>query len=101
MADPAPSSVPASAAPGRSPVDELPFEAALDRLEAIVDRLEGGELALEDSLASFEEGVRLARALSERLTSAERRVERLVKEGGELAVKPFDALERGEPEDER
>ena len=93
MADPIQPSVRSSAAAPAgppSPAEELRFEAALDRLEAIVDRLEGGDLALEDSLASFEEGVRLSRALSERLTSAERRVERLLKEGGELLAKPFE-----------
>jgi len=89
MADPSEPSVRPSAAPA-SGAAELSFEAALDRLEAIVDRLEGGELALEDSLASFEEGVRLSRALSERLGSAERRVERLLKEGGQLMAKPFE-----------
>jgi exodeoxyribonuclease VII small subunit len=93
MADPdQPSVRSAAAAPAgsASPGEELRFEAALDRLEAIVDRLEGGELALEDSLASFEEGVRLSRALSERIASAERRVERLLKEGGELLARPFE-----------
>jgi exodeoxyribonuclease VII small subunit len=92
MAEPSQPSVRSSAAPAgaASPVAELSFEAALDRLEAIVDRLEGGELALEDSLGSFEEGVRLTRALSERLVSAERRVERLLKEGGELLARPFE-----------
>jgi len=69
----------------------LSFESALERLEAIVDRLEGGDLVLEDALASFEEGVRLSRQLSEQLSSAERRVEQLLKEGGQLLVKPFDA----------
>jgi len=69
----------------------LSFENALERLEAIVDRLESGDLALEDALASFEEGVQLSRQLSEQLTTAERRVERLLKDGGQLLVKPFDA----------
>ncbi|HTY19488.1 MAG TPA: exodeoxyribonuclease VII small subunit [Myxococcota bacterium] len=92
MAEPRqPSGGSSAAAPaGDAPAGELPFEAALDRLEAIVDRLERGELALEESLASFEEGVGLSRALSERLGAAERRVERLVLEGGELLARPFE-----------
>ena len=89
MADPSEPGVRTSAAPA-SGASELSFEAALDRLEAIVDRLEGGELPLEDSLASFEEGVRLSRALSEQLGSAERRVERLLKEGGQLLSRPLE-----------
>jgi exodeoxyribonuclease VII small subunit len=61
------------------------FEAALERLTAVVDRLEGGEIGLEESLALFEEGVKLARAAQERLDGAEKRVEELVErdENGE------------------
>jgi exodeoxyribonuclease VII small subunit len=69
---------------------ELAFEQALDRLEAIVDRLEGGELALEEALARFEEGVRLSRRLSQQLAAAELRVERLLREGGELVTRPLE-----------
>jgi exodeoxyribonuclease VII small subunit len=75
---------------------ELAFEEALERLEVIVDRLEGGELALEQALASFEEGVQLSRRLSEQLAAAERRVERLLREGGELLARPFDDVEETE-----
>jgi len=69
--------------------DPLRFEEALERLEAIVDGLEGGELALEEALARFEEGVGLTRALGEQLTQAERRVEQLVRDGGGLVAKPL------------
>ncbi|HEY3499745.1 MAG TPA: exodeoxyribonuclease VII small subunit [Polyangiaceae bacterium] len=54
------------------------FEVALERLGTVVERLESGELGLEESLRLFEEGVRLARAAQERLDSAEKRVEELV-----------------------
>lgn len=73
-----------------SPPQEPPsFEQALERLEEIVDGLEGGELALEDALARFEEGVGLTRALGEQLSQAERRVEQLVREGGGLVARPL------------
>jgi exodeoxyribonuclease VII small subunit len=71
--------------------EALSFEAALERLEAIVDRLERGELALEDALATFEEGVGLSRRLGEQLGGAERRVEELLREGAGLATRPLDA----------
>jgi exodeoxyribonuclease VII small subunit len=71
--------------------EALSFEVALDRLEAIVDRLERGELALEDALATFEEGVGLSRRLGEQLGGAERRVEELLREGAGLATRPLDA----------
>jgi len=48
----------------------LPFEAALERLEAIVQRLEGGELPLEEALAAFEEGVGLSRRCAAQLEAA-------------------------------
>ncbi len=60
---------------------EPSFEETLTRLEAIVDELEGGQLSLEDSLARYEEGVRLSRHLTAALEAAEKRIERLVAEG--------------------
>ena len=53
---------------------EVPFEEALERLEKLVGDLEGGNLPLEDSLRTFEEGVRLVRVCSERLKAAELRI---------------------------
>jgi exodeoxyribonuclease VII small subunit len=76
--------------------DEPSFETALDRLEAIVERLEDGDLALEEALAGFEEGVRLSRRLADRLADAERRIERLTREGGVLVARPLAG--EGEPE---
>ncbi len=69
---------------------ELPFEAALERLEGVVDRLEDGELELEASLEVFEEGVALSKHCAARLEDAERRVEQLVRAGGEWLTRPFD-----------
>jgi len=54
------------------------FETALSRLTEIVEKLEGGELPLEDSLRLFEEGVRLSRNAQARLDDAEKRVEELL-----------------------
>ena len=66
------------------------FDQLLDRLRQVVERLEKGDLTLEDSLAAFEEGVKLARRGAEILDGAERRVEILLKgEDGELHTQPF------------
>ena len=63
------------------------FEESLKELEQIVTQLEEGDLALEESLKLFEDGVRLSRECRERLTSAERRIEVLMKEAdGSLAL---------------
>jgi exodeoxyribonuclease VII small subunit len=59
------------------------FEASMKRLEQIVEELEGGELSLEDSIARYEEGVKLSRGLTARLDEAEKRIEKLVEEPGD------------------
>jgi exodeoxyribonuclease VII small subunit len=65
-------------------MSEKKFEKALERLKVIVSNLEKGDLALEESLQLFEEGVNLSRYCSERLGDAERRIEVLVKGEGEV-----------------
>jgi exodeoxyribonuclease VII small subunit len=64
--------------PSAPPEPELRFEQALEQLEALVARLEGGGQSLEDALRAFEDGVRLVRLCSERLRAAEVRVRELV-----------------------
>lgn len=58
------------------------FEKALERLEAIVEKLESEELGLDASLALFEEGIGLSRVCQSRLEEVERRVEIVLKESG-------------------
>lgn len=84
-----------SAAPAAAP--EPSFEGALERLEAIVDRLESGELPLEQALAAFEEGVSLSRRCAGELETAERRIEILVGGGpGAATTEPFEPEDDGE-----
>ena len=61
------------------PQDEPRFEETFAELEALVHRLEEGELPLEESLRAFERGMTLVRTLSERLAAIEQRVEVLVR----------------------
>ena len=68
---------------------EPKLEEQLKRLEAIVDALEGQDVALEDSLKLFEEGVQITRDCRTRLEDTQKKIEILVKETGEL--KPYDA----------
>lgn len=58
---------------------EKKFEGALQELEKVVEQLESGDLSLEDSLAAFEDGVRLVKYCNQKLTEVERRIELLVK----------------------
>lgn len=67
--------------------EELTFEEALSRLEAAVVRLESGELTLDEALATFEQGVRMARLCSRRLEQAEARLYMLLEqEGGDVSA---------------
>lgn len=68
------------------------FEDSIRRLSEIVESLESGELPLEESLALFEEGVKLARASQATLDAAEKRVEELlsVDEQGNPVVREID-----------
>jgi exodeoxyribonuclease VII small subunit len=68
------------------------FEAAMTRLSAIVESLESGDLSLEESLARFEEGVRLARTSQATLDAAEHRVEELLRldEQGAPVIEEMD-----------
>jgi len=70
--------------------DKVKFEDALSRLESIVTELEQGDLSLEESLAIFEEGIKLSRICAKQLDEIERRVEILIKgEDGTLKAIPF------------
>jgi exodeoxyribonuclease VII small subunit len=83
--------------PESEPSDEaVSFEAGLAQLEALVDRLEQGELPLEDALAAFEQGVALTRRCAAQLDVAERRIEELVKDGDNWLTRPFEAGDEDE-----
>ncbi len=74
------------------------FEQSLDQLEAVVKKLEEGDMPLEESLELFEKGVRLSRDCRERLAKAERRIEVLLKDAnGELKLEPIGEADDDEP----
>jgi len=68
---------------------DINFEKALEELEGIVENLESGDLSLENSLKSFEKGIKLARQCQEQLSKAELQVQKLVEENGELKTAPL------------
>lgn len=65
------------------------FEQSLSELQTLVERLESGELSLEDSLSAFEQGIRLTRDCQGALSQAEQKVQILLRDSG--ATAPFDA----------
>ena len=73
------------------PVDAGKFEDQLESLEAIVTRIDSGELSLEDSIEAFEHGVKLVRSLNHKLDEVERRVEVLMRgAGGDLKSSAYE-----------
>jgi exodeoxyribonuclease VII small subunit len=67
------------------------FEKDLTQLESVVERLERGELSLDESVRLFEEGMKLAQACREELDQAEGRIQVLVEgKGGKMQVAELD-----------
>jgi exodeoxyribonuclease VII small subunit len=68
-----------------------PFEGALSEIRAIIEKLEGGNLSIEESLALFEKGVELINFCHKKLGEVQKRVEILIEgAGGEVLSKRFD-----------
>jgi exodeoxyribonuclease VII small subunit len=65
------------------------FEKSLAELETLVERMESGELSLEDSMRQFERGIQLARSCQAALKEAELKVQKLVRKGGTDTLEPM------------
>ncbi len=64
--------------------NDINFEKSLEELEKIVEKLESGNLSLEESLKSFEKGISLTRKCREHLSEAELKVRNLIEENGDV-----------------
>ncbi|HEX4051420.1 MAG TPA: exodeoxyribonuclease VII small subunit [Steroidobacteraceae bacterium] len=73
-----------------TPAGAAPFEQTLAQLEALVVRLESGELPLDEALRSFEQGVRLTRECQAALSSAQQKVQLLLQRGETAVLEEFD-----------
>ena len=69
------------------------FEKDLQELEDLVEKMEGGDLSLEDSLVHFERGIALTRACQKALTEAEQKIQILLAEDGSQELRPFSSDE--------
>ncbi len=65
------------------------FEAALEELEGLVERMEEGDLSLEDSLKTYERGIELSRACQKSLDAAEQRIQILTEKDGATETRNF------------
>jgi len=67
------------------------FETALAELEALVDKMEQGDLSLDESLKQFERGVQLTRSCQQALKEAEQKVQILLDKDGQPSLETFDS----------
>ena len=74
----------------KKPAETPGFEQSLKELESLVEKMEQGDLSLEDSLGHFERGVQLSRACQKALKEAEQKVEILMQKNGQDAITAFD-----------
>ncbi len=68
---------------------DLPFEAAIQRLEEVVRLLEEGDVPLEEAIRYYQEGVRLSRLCGQKLDAIEAQVTQIVEENAKITEKPF------------
>lgn len=66
------------------------FEKALNELEGLVEKMEQGELSLEQAMADFQRGIELSRTCQETLKAAEQKVQILMDQGDKNQLAPFD-----------
>ncbi|MCZ6503294.1 MAG: exodeoxyribonuclease VII small subunit [Gammaproteobacteria bacterium] len=74
----------------------FPFEESITKLEALVERMEGGNLSLEESLKTFEEGIKLTRECQQALKTAEQKVKLLIEKSNGVEEELFTPV----PEDD-
>ena len=67
------------------------FETALAELETLVEKMEQGDLTLDESLKQFERGVQLTRSCQQALQEAEQKVQILLEKGGQQTLEPLES----------
>jgi len=78
--------------PTEKPTESMTFEQAMTQLRAIVERVETGQVELEESITQYELGCKLIQHCRQKLADAEQRIELLSKDaGGRLVAEPLDA----------
>ena len=66
------------------------FEASLNEIEALVERMEAGDISLEDALKHFERGIELTRICQKALRDAEQKVQKLIEKDGRVELESFE-----------
>lgn len=81
-----------------SKLEEMSFEQALERLEAVVARLENGDVPLEEAIELYQEGMQLSQLCNGKLKKVEAKIEMLIDSDQGITTTPFAPLqvEKGE-----
>lgn len=84
--------------PVKKAAPQANFEQAMSRLEEIVEKMESGDLTLEDLIVRYEEGMKLVKVCQERLASAEERIEMITRNSaGQPVVQNFETATASAP----
>ena len=70
--------------------ETLDFEASMNELESLVERMEEGDQSLEESLKDFERGIALTRSCQKSLQETEQKIQQLIEKNGQDELVPFD-----------
>ncbi len=65
-------------------MENLSFEESLEKLEEIVNKLENGDVPLDDAIDEFSNAMKLVKVCNDKLTAAEESIAKIVKENGEI-----------------
>ncbi len=76
--------------------DSINFEKTLAELEQLVEKMEQGDLSLEESLKYFERGILLTKTCQQALSKAEQKVRILLEKDGKSELEPFNPDENNE-----
>jgi len=70
--------------------ESLNFEASMNELESLVERMEEGDQSLEESLKDFERGIALTRSCQKSLQETEQKIQQLIEKNGQDELVPFE-----------
>ena len=76
--------------------NNIDFGGALAELEALVEKMEDGNISLEESLKYFERGIALTRTCQKALAEAEQKVQILLEKNGDQQLRPFSTKDNNE-----
>lgn len=74
-----------------SETNEITFEQAMEQLEKVVEKLEGGDVPLEKAINYYQEGMKLSKICNDKLTNVQAKMTQIINDQGEM--EPFEIQE--------